>query len=94
MIPKVPKSVPRLRQFLSESFILRKFGRKILSQWKYLYFEISGTTRTKAQKTALLKLLRRLKKAHPEAHILGHRDLPNVHKNCPCFDAQSEYSSL
>ena len=25
------------------SFILRKFGRKILSQWKYLYFEISGT---------------------------------------------------
>ena len=51
-------------------------------------------TRTKAQKTALLKLLRRLKKAHPDAHILGHRDLPNVHKNCPCFDAQSEYSSL
>ena len=51
-------------------------------------------TRTKAQKTALLKLLRRLKKAHPDAHILGHRDLPNVHKNCPCVDAQSEYSSL
>ena len=51
-------------------------------------------TRTKAQKTALLKLLRRLKKAHPDAHILGHRDLPNVHKDCPCFDAQSEYSSL
>ena len=51
-------------------------------------------TRTKAQKTALLKLLRRLKKAHPDAHILGHLDLPNVHKNCPCFDAQSEYSSL
>ena len=51
-------------------------------------------TRTKAQKTALLKLLRRLKKAHPDAHILGHRDLPNVHKDCPCFDAITEYSSL
>ena len=51
-------------------------------------------TRTKAQKTALLKLLRRLKKAHPDAHILGHRDLPNVHKNCPCFDAAKEYKDL
>ena len=51
-------------------------------------------TRTKAQKTALLKLLRRLKKAHPDARILGHRDLPNVHKNCPCFDAAKEYKDL
>ncbi len=28
------------------------------------------------------------------ARILGHRDLPNVHKDCPCFDAIAEYSSL
>jgi len=54
----------------------------------------AADTRTKAQKTTLLKLPRRLKKAYPDARILGHRDLPNVHKNCPCFDAHSEYSSL
>ena len=51
-------------------------------------------TRTKAQKQALLKLLRRLKKEHPQAQILGHRDLPDVKKACPCFDAKSEYSQL
>ena len=51
-------------------------------------------TRTKAQKQALLKLLRRLKKEHPQAQILGHRDLPDVKKACPCFNARSEYSQL
>ena len=54
----------------------------------------AADTRTPRQKRALLCLLRRLKKAHPDAHILGHRDLPNVHKDCPCFDAITEYSSL
>jgi hypothetical protein len=42
----------------------------------------------------MLRLLRRLKKAHPDARILGHRDLPGIHKDCPCFDAQEEYSGL
>ena len=51
-------------------------------------------TRTPRQKAALLKLLRRLKAEHPDARILGHRDLPNVHKECPCFDAINEYQSL
>ena len=51
-------------------------------------------TRTPRQKAALLKLLRRLKVEHPDARILGHRDLPNVHKDCPCFDAINEYQSL
>ena len=51
-------------------------------------------TRTKAQKQALLKLLRRLKKEHPQAQILGHKDLPDVKKACPCFDAKSEYCQL
>ena len=54
----------------------------------------AADTRTPKQKRALLRLLRRLKKAHPEARILGHRDLPNVHKDCPCFDALTEYSQL
>ena len=54
----------------------------------------SADTRTPMQKQALLTLLRRLKKEHPDAEILGHRDLPNVHKDCPCFDARSEYQCL
>lgn len=51
-------------------------------------------TRTRKQKRSLLTLLRRLKAEHPEARILGHRDLPNVHKACPCFDAQKEYEGV
>ena len=51
-------------------------------------------TRTRAQKQSLLKLLKRLRKEHPGAQILGHRDLPGVKKACPCFDARSEYSQL
>jgi N-acetyl-anhydromuramyl-L-alanine amidase AmpD len=53
----------------------------------------AADTRTPKQKRVLLRLLRRLKMAHPDARILGHRDLPNVHKDCPCFDC-SEYSNL
>ena len=51
-------------------------------------------TRTREQKAALVALLRSLKVDYPDARILGHRDLPNVHKDCPCFDAKSEYQSL
>jgi len=54
----------------------------------------SNDTRTKAQKTALLALLKRLKAEHPQALILGHRDLPGVKKDCPCFDAKTEFSQL
>ena len=51
-------------------------------------------TRTPAQKKALTTLLRKLKRNHPEATILGHRDLPDVAKACPCFDAKTEYCNL
>lgn len=51
-------------------------------------------TRTPRQKKALLKLLHRLKAKHPDACILGHRDLPDVHKDCPCFNAANEYETL
>lgn len=49
-------------------------------------------TRTDAQKESLLFLLRDLKKRYPNAKICGHRDL--AARDCPCFDAKSEYSSL
>ena len=54
----------------------------------------AADTRTPQQKRALLRLLRRLKTEHPDARILGHHDLPDVHKDCPCFDAITEYKSL
>lgn len=46
-------------------------------------------TRTKAQKQSLQNLLTSLCVDYPEAEILGHRDLPNVHKSCPCFSVQA-----
>ena len=54
----------------------------------------AADTRTARQKRALLRLLKKLKAAHPDARILGHRDLPDVHKDCPCFDAIAEYAQL
>lgn len=51
-------------------------------------------TRTPAQKAALRSLLLTLRQRHPKARIVGHRDLPGVHKDCPCFNASEEYSQL
>ncbi len=45
-------------------------------------------TRTDAQKETLQMLLESLCVDYPDAEILGHRDLPNVHKECPCFDVK------
>lgn len=54
--------------------------------------EKSKDTRTPAQKLALLKLIKQLKKKYPNAKIYGHRDFAN--KLCPSFDAKKEYMSL
>ena len=51
-------------------------------------------TRTPAQKETLRKLWFRLKTDYPNAQIVGHRDLPNVNKVCPCFDVKAEYGSI
>lgn len=47
--------------------------------------------RTEAQKASLLKLVRLLRKKYPKAVVQGHRDFPNVRKDCPCFNARVEY---
>ena len=52
----------------------------------------SKDTRTEAQKTALLELLKELKSRYPQAKIHSHRDF--AQKDCPCFDATKEYASL
>ena len=55
--------------------------------------------RTDLQKAALLGLLEGLKLRYPNAHIMGHRDIwgkdkSKWKKQCPCFDAESEYAHL
>lgn len=47
--------------------------------------------RTQEQKTALKILLIEYSRKYPDADILGHYQLPNVKKACPCFDAKKEY---
>lgn len=50
-------------------------------------------TRTLRQKAALLNLLMDLRKQYPQAKIYGHHDF-EPKKECPCFDAKSEYRDL
>ena len=45
-------------------------------------------TRTPAQKKSLEDLLYSLAIDYPDAEIVGHRDLPHVRKECPCFDVE------
>lgn len=42
--------------------------------------------RTQAQIDAQIKLIRHFKSQFPDAVIKGHRDFPNVKKECPSFD--------
>jgi len=49
-------------------------------------------TRTPAQRTSLLKILKQLRRQFPGARIRSHRDF--AAKACPSFDATKEYASL
>ena len=51
-------------------------------------------TRTEAQKHALYELLKSLTRDYPNARIVGHSELPNVAKACPCFPCSQEYADL
>jgi len=44
---------------------------------------------TADQFASLASLLQELRQEFPKASVLGHRDLPNVKKDCPCFDVRS-----
>ena len=44
---------------------------------------------TPEQFNSLKSLLADLKAKYPAANICGHRDFPNVAKDCPCFDVKS-----
>ena len=51
-------------------------------------------TRTEAQKASMRRLLKDLMKRFPAAEVLGHRDLPGVHKDCPCYDVKADMKKL
>ena len=55
---------------------------------------LPADTRTPAQKRELKILLLKLHQLFPQAQVVGHCDLPGVHKHCPCFDATEEYRYL
>ena len=49
-------------------------------------------TRTRLQRAALYDLILILKQTFPQARVLGHYQLSaDIHKACPCFDAEREY---
>lgn len=54
----------------------------------------ASDNRTPAQKATLLRLLSELHSKFPNAIIQGHRDFPNVHKDCPSFNAKKEYENI
>jgi hypothetical protein len=45
-------------------------------------------TRTDAQKAALLDLVSHYRTLYPHIIVQGHRDWPDVHKDCPSFDVR------
>lgn len=49
---------------------------------------------TKAQFDTLEDIVRRLKLVWPQAIVQGHRDFPNVKKDCPCFDVESWWDDV
>lgn len=48
--------------------------------------------RTDIQRQNLRIILQDLHHRYPEAQIVGHRDL--APKDCPCFDAKTEYADI
>jgi N-acetylmuramoyl-L-alanine amidase len=52
-------------------------------------------TRTAAQKNSMEALVTILKIVHGDhLEIVGHRDLPNVAKACPCFDVKKWWKDV
>ena len=51
-------------------------------------------TRSESQKVEMLRNITRLKSMFPSAIIKGHRDFPNVKKECPSFDVATWLKSV
>lgn len=48
---------------------------------------------TASQWQSLKTLVDGLKMLHSSAEVCGHRDIPGVNKDCPCFDVKSWYDT-
>lgn len=46
---------------------------------------------TRKQMNSLRDLIEELESRHPNAPVIGHRDVPNVHKACPSFEVMEWY---
>ena len=55
---------------------------------------IADDTRTELQRHALYELLKQLRQDYPQAHIVGHCELPGATKPCPCYLPSQEYKDL
>ena len=49
---------------------------------------------TKEQFQTLETLVKKLTKVWPHAIVQGHRDFPNVKKDCPCFDVRDWWDNV
>lgn len=49
---------------------------------------------TSDQKEMLKYLIEYLRWRAPRADVQGHRDFPDVHKDCPCFDVRKWYATV
>ena len=54
----------------------------------------AADTRTELQKASIYELLKQLRRDYPQTRIIGHRELPHVAKDCPCYPASKEYANL
>jgi N-acetylmuramoyl-L-alanine amidase len=50
--------------------------------------------RTNEQKDALRTFVYIVTDIYPNIEVIGHKDLPNVHKACPIFDVKKEYKNI
>ena len=52
-----------------------------------------GYTMPDTQKNTEIYVRPVKKQQFPQAEITGHRDLPGVHKDCPCFSVKNEFKT-
>ena len=51
-------------------------------------------TRTDEQRATLRVLIATWKHRYNISEVIGHSQLPNIRKACPCFDARKEYADV
>ena len=70
------------------SYVLRKFknARSSANNRWFAYVNRVGTLSTRGLAQHMIE--------HGQLYQTRHENLPDVHKDCPCFDAQQEYRDI